>query len=270
MLITASTKIGDIIKSNPEAIDVLIAANKHFVKLKNPILRKILAPRVTVTEAAKIGKCPVSVILESLSKIGFEIKEDDFTLIQDPITITTTTPQPAYDCQLDVRQILADGGDPFNLIMKSLSQIDTAQTLLLINTFEPLPLIRILRQKGHTTVVSRIDADLVYTYITKCAKKNEIVEETTSNKLNDTHFNEILTKYEHALVEIDVRQLEMPQPMIKILDSIDVLPAGKALYVHHKKVPVYLLPELKDRGFQHAIVHDGPEVKMIIFRETIL
>ncbi len=270
MLVTANTKIGVIINSNPDAIDTLIAINKHFEKLKNPILRRVLAPRVTVMEAAKIGKCSVSAILQSLSKIGFDIEEVEPNPVQDLAESTAATNKPSFDHQLDVRQSLAAGADPFKLIMKSLMEIGKGQTLLLINSFEPVPLMKILKAKGYRIAVIHEHNDLVQTYITKPDEESETPVEDAPNELQQASFDEILLKYRQALVEIDVRELEMPQPMIKILDTIDHLPSNKALYVHHKKVPVYLLPELKERGCRHVIIHEGTEVKMLIFREEIL
>ena len=67
---------------------------------------------------------------------------------------------------------------------------------------------------------------------------------------------------------IDVRQLEMPGPMMAILDEINKLPADNALYVYHKRIPVFLLPELKEKKFDYRIkeISDG-EVRLLIFKE---
>lgn len=37
--------------------------------------------------------------------------------------------------------------------------------------------------------------------------------------------------------------------MIKILDELKMLENDEALFVYHKKLPVYLLPELAERGY---------------------
>ena len=42
MQIAANTKISVLIKENPAAIDAIATINKHFEKLRNPVLRKIL------------------------------------------------------------------------------------------------------------------------------------------------------------------------------------------------------------------------------------
>ena len=76
----------------------------------------------------------------------------------------------------------------------------------------------------------------------------------------------LLDRFADHLVEVDVRHLEMPMPMMTILEALEVLPQGKALYVKHKRIPVFLLTELKEREFEYRIreVREG-EVYMLIF-----
>jgi hypothetical protein len=56
--------------------------------------------------------------------------------------------------------------------------------------------------------------------------------------------------------------------MLTILDVLEHLPQGKALYVHHKRIPVYLLPELAEKGFEYRIkeIKEG-EVHLLIFKQ---
>jgi TusA-related sulfurtransferase len=64
-----------------------------------------------------------------------------------------------------------------------------------------------------------------------------------------------------------VRALEMPLPMITILNEIKKMEDNQALYVQHKKVPHFLLPELKDSGFSYLIKEDGEgDVKLLIYK----
>lgn len=55
------------------------------------------------------------------------------------------------------------------------------------------------------------------------------------------------------MVTVDVRELSMPMPMMMILGKLDDLPEGHALFAHHKRIPVFLLPELEERGFEHRV-----------------
>jgi len=265
MTISAETKIGAIIKDNPEAIDVLVVISPHFKKLKNPLLRKILAPRVTVAEAAIIGNCRVEAILDSLVKIGFNVEQaqnDAREAIPDgPVSQKHLEPVKT----IDVRADLLNGIDPFNTIMHELSAVPAGETMLVINSFEPAPLIRILKGKGYGIAVSKKDPGIVLTYITKSSRALTAAGDEIEAEANPELFDRILGHYYLKFTEIDVRQMEMPKPMIVILDELDKLERGEALYVRHKKIPLFLLPELKDRNFKYVYKQAETEVVLIIY-----
>lgn len=170
--------------------------------------------------------------------------------------------------ELDVRPILAKGVDPFEAIMAELKKMNDDQTLLVINTFEPVPLLNILKNKGYEYKVERPEEGAVYTYLTKVSAENENPQtaESASSKSKLT-FEQIEAKYAQNMNEIDVRDLEMPLPMVTILEEIEKTPDSKALFVHHKKLPQYLLPELADRGYNyvHKVI-DEDNLKLIIYR----
>ena len=49
---------------------------------------------------------------------------------------------------VDVREDIRQGKEPFEKIMAAVSQLEPGDTLLLINSFEPLPLYRVMAQNG--------------------------------------------------------------------------------------------------------------------------
>ena len=51
---------------------------------------------------------------------------------------------------VDVREDIRQGREPFDRIMAGVSQLEPGDTLLLINSFEPLPLYRVMEQNGFT------------------------------------------------------------------------------------------------------------------------
>jgi hypothetical protein len=53
---------------------------------------------------------------------------------------------------------------------------------------------------------------------------------------------------------IDVRGLEPPEPMVQILRLIDQGKVDDVLVAHLDREPVFLYPELDDRGWSHEIV----------------
>ena len=91
-------------------------------------------------------------------------------------------------------------------------------------------------------------------------------EPAAATESND--WQQVLQQYDGHLQTVDVRHLPMPQPMHTILEKLESLPDGEALLVHHKRIPVFLLPELADRGFDIRIneISDS-EVHLLIFRK---
>jgi len=264
MIITPSTRIGTIIKDNPQAIDTLIALSPHFNKLKNPILRKLLAPRVTIAEAAIIGDCPVNKILDNLAQIGFEVGVGPSV---DEAAAGTPATGDAIDIVIsyDARPQLAAGEDPLNTILKKLSGIKSDQTMLVINSFEPAPLIRLLRAKGYAITVSKKQQGLVYTYITNTNGAGALNEIESRTNGDSELFDTILQRCNLKFTNVDVRNMEMPQPMITILAALKHLQKGEALYVRHKRIPVYLLPELMERNFNYVFRQMASEVVILIY-----
>ena len=51
--------------------------------------------------------------------------------------------------------------------------------------------------------------------------------------------------------EIDVRGFEPPEPLIRILDALESLPAGATLRAHTDREPCHLFGEAEARGFRH-------------------
>lgn len=61
-----------------------------------------------------------------------------------------------------------------------------------------------------------------------------------------------------AVQEVDVRGLEPPEPLVRILDALESLPAGAMLRAHTDREPCHLFGEAKQRGFRHDC-HEQPD-----------
>lgn len=267
MTININTKIASILKQNPNALEAIISISPRFQKLRNPLLRKVMAGRTTLAAASKLGGCSIDDFFEKLEPLGFEIDRNTKATQEEkkpvPAFITSLTKDKLIE--LDVRPVIASGSDPLNIIMQKVKAIGPEQVLKIINTFEPTPLILMLQKKGFETYVDAIGDNLIETYFHKTGEKNSIDAEKEQPTAND--WDSVLKKFGEKIQKTDVRHLEMPQPMLTILDALDRLPTGAALYVYHKRIPVFLLPELAQRGFEYRIkeVNDG-EVHLLIFK----
>ncbi|HEU5229776.1 MAG TPA: DUF2249 domain-containing protein [Ktedonobacteraceae bacterium] len=60
---------------------------------------------------------------------------------------------------LDVRPTLAEGGEPFVMIMETAVPLKTGETLLLIAPFEPVPLYQVLGEHGFTHETHKVSAN---------------------------------------------------------------------------------------------------------------
>jgi len=255
MTINEHTKISELIKENPDSINAIASINKHFEKLKNPILRRVLASRVTIADAARIGNCRVTDFFEKLQPLGFKMagpgeQPEKNSSIKTPKPIFMRDLDPSRLHTLDVRPLIECNKDPFNEIMQALKELPDAYILLLVNSFEPVPLIRILHEKGYSTHIKQIGANLVHTWIKKGYGKTASFGEEPSQQVD---LDQLLASFNDKVLSIDVRDLEMPAPMITILKNLEKIPAGHALYVRHKKVPQFLFPELRAKGYTWAV-----------------
>ena len=270
MVITKDTKISEVLNKRPESIEVIASINKNFKKLQNPFLRRMLAPRVSIEAAAQVGNSSVSEMLTALEEIGFSVSYEKIDKAGENITNSKkhNDMDKTKIVDLDVRPILESGVDPFNVIMDTLKTINDDETLKIINTFEPIPLLNILKGKGYDYESERPEDGVVYTFL----RKNTEAQEQSSNSVKTARpeltYEDLERKFAGKMTELDVRGLEMPMPMVSVLEAIESLDTDHALYVHHKRLPQYLLPELKQREFDYKTKEiDEDNMKLIIFRK---
>lgn len=268
MIINANTKISKILKQNPEALEAIISINPKFEKLRNPLLRKLMASRTSIGMASKIAGFNVDKFFEKLQPLGFEIdkettQETNKEKPKLPAFFNSLKPEQITD--FDVRPLINEGKDPLRLIVDRVKTIPKGGVLKIINSFEPTPLISLLNKQGFESFVDLIDDQLVETYFYKTGNEKVKIDDEENNSEG---WEALVKKYVGKIQTVDVRELKMPQPMMTILDAIEKLPDGNALFVYHKRIPVFLLPELKERKFDYRIKEEAPDqVHLLIFKE---
>lgn len=71
-----------------------------------------------------------------------------------------------------------------------------------------------------------------------------------------------------AVLEVDARGLEPPEPLVRILDALANLPAGSILRAHTDREPCHLFGEAAQRGFRHDS-HEQPDGSWITRLERV-
>jgi len=269
--ITDNTKISELIKADKACIDAIARVARPFHRLRNPILRNVMASRVSIAEAARMGGCTVAAIVEALAPLGFAYETEE-------TGDTTALPRPAWlqdadgVIRYDVRPVIESGTDPLKEILGRFKEVPPGGILCIINSFVPTPLIRLLEQeKAEGSYVETVSDKEFHTYFLKKKKAGPAKAGTGDKVIMDdaASFDAVRRRFPREQIrEADVRHLEMPMPMQTILDALAVLPKGHMLYVHHKRVPVYLLEELADKHYEvHIHTADDSNVKMILFEQ---
>lgn len=281
-VILPSTKIAEVIALDPKAIEAIASLSKPLTRLKNPILRKIMASRVTILEASKMGNVSLDAFKSVLKPLGFELdlgdsekqKENE----QKPEWLLCASDNEITP--FDVRDIIENGSDPLKEILGKFKTIKPGEILCVINKFIPTPLIHLLKQhKAQDAYVESKSKDLFYTYFLKQAKDISNHLDPAASKTNQPESNSKENLVFHspesfdALLaetplsrqkQIDVRSLEMPGPMEAILRELKELPSNHLLFVYHKRIPIYLLEELSGKDFEvHVLQKSESDIQMI-------
>jgi uncharacterized protein (DUF2249 family) len=157
---------------------------------------------------------------------------------------------------LDVREDIANGREPFARIMVTVRSLRAGEILVLRAPFEPVPLYDVLSKRGFTHWTERLAADdwRIWFY----AGAAPAPAPSAAPGLVD------------GRVVLDVRGLEPPQPMLRVLREAEALGPGGELEVRHDRRPTFLYPLLEDRGLAHET--DEPEpglVRIRIRRRTL-
>ncbi len=253
-MITKEMKISEILKKYPQTLEVFVRISPHFKKLENKILRKALASRVNVEQAASIAGVDLNYLLSELNKSinsifepenemkNNSVSEKQINQIEQEIQIEKKFSNEKI-VQLDVRPILNSGKDPFNDIMKKIKDLKDDETLLIINSFEPIPLYSVLGRKGFDHFTQK-EGDVFKVYF---FKQRQSQGELSSENLKKDEPD--LNNFE-KVVELDVRDLPPPEPMIKILEMLSQIDEQTVLLVHHHREPIMLYPKLEERGYE--------------------
>lgn len=139
-------------------------------------------------------------------------------------SIAQQHPENASVIELDVREDLRNGNEPFTKIMAAVGTLTPSDVLHLRATFEPVPLFRVMGKRGFLHAAeAHADDDWSVWF------------------------------WRSDVVWLEVRGMEPPDPLVQTLAALESLPDGHTLVQVNERVPQFLLPILAERGFVHEI-----------------
>jgi uncharacterized protein (DUF2249 family) len=283
-MISGDITVARLLDEHPGLIEVLASYHPHFKQLRNRLLRRVMAPRVTVAQAARMAGVPEDELLAALRRAvgesapaahplaphllaphpalspegrGSEEREAPPSPVQGegrgdggPPLALAHVPETCR-VYLDVREDIRRGAEPFARIMAAVKALGGDQVLVLRVPFEPIPLYDVLGKRGfgHWTERRAADDWSVWFYRTATPRAQPIAAPAPAARLRTV---------------VDVRGLEPPQPMVRVLAEVDRLGPGAELEVLHERRPMFLYPQLDERGFTHET--DEPEPGLVRIR----
>lgn len=255
-LISPDDLIGDVLARGDDAVlRVFVRSAPHFAALRDLETRRAMERLVTVTQAAATAGVPVDELVRQLNEaLGVRSAAPPTPNVERASGLPKRDgdrPSGWPEVLLDVRPDLRAGKEPFPRIMAAVAALPSGSTLHLRAPFQPVPLFDVLGRRGFRyDVVSHADDDWSIWFWRESTERSATVPGGSASAPTDTTRVEPPASNEHWL---DVRELEMPEPMVRTLAALEQLAVGEELVQVNVRVPHFLLPVLQERGFEYEI-----------------
>jgi len=159
---------------------------------------------------------------------------------------------------VDVRPILRAGGEPFSVIMSALERLGPGQGIRLYATFKPVPLFAVMANKGFAHSELALDGGEWEVLFTPAETEPEQAAVVAGRSAFDD--------WPEPIVRLDNRDLDPPEPMVRILAAAEKLRPGESLSALLRREPIFLFPHLEKRGFRWlgGFTPDGATYELIV------
>ena len=182
-----------------------------------------------------------------------------------PSRLSDVPPERIVD--LDVRDDLRTGREPFARILEARRALPADGVLRLRAIFEPYPLYRVMAGQGldHWTEQLAEDDWRVWFFAAGAAgapgdaPPSGSADGAKASTSGDAGVGD-------GAVVLDVRGLEPPEPMTRTLEALETLDPGATLVQINERIPRFLLPQLEERGFAYHIRQQAPDLVRVFIR----
>lgn len=274
--IQASDRVSDVLARDEALVEVFVRQSPHFTKLRNRTLRRVMARLVTVEDAAKIaGIAPAGLVGELNAALGIEPAggRANPAGAAGPTAVASVStqggaghPVGAPVIEVDVREDLRAGREPFSKIMAAVSALARDEVLRLRATFEPAPLYAVLGKRGFVHETHNDGPEDWSVFFWRAEPGGASAAGSAAASPQAPAASEAGLNTEPGTVHLDVRGLEPPEPMQRTLEALEALPAGQTLVQINVRVPQFLLPILAERGYEWEIDESAADRVLVRIR----
>lgn len=260
--VTAGDKVSDVLARSESLVEVFVRHAPHFAKLRNRTMRRIMARLVTVEQAARTANVPAERLVHDLNDaLGISMNPADVGRSSPAMDATPTVtalshPANANVIELDVRDDLRTGQEPFSKIMRAVGGLRGDDVFLLRTTFEPAPLFAVMARRGfvHESRAHASDDWSAWFWRPDAPDGGSLVPRTPREPTASVPRPNVIsaptpTPVDEVTTWLDVRGLEPPEPLMRTLAALETLPDGHVLVHVNSRVPQLLFPMLAERGF---------------------
>lgn len=144
-------------------------------------------------------------------------------LLREDLPLALQVVDSAKVVEVDVRDDLRNGREPFARLMAAQRDVGPGGALLVRAIFEPVPLYTVMAKHGFTHHTEQL-----------------------------AHDDWTIWFYRDVTV-LDVREMEPPEPLAYTLAALKTLPDGATLVQVNARVPMLLLPRLDAEGYAYDV-----------------
>ena len=255
-------RVSDVLARDETLVDVFVRHSPHFEKLRHRALRRTMARLVTVAQAARVAGVAPEVLLRDLNAAVGAASVPGVAPSTD--RAAGRHPQGAAVVELDLREDIRAGREPFPRIMAAVAALATDAVLHLRTPFEPAPLFTVLSKRGFAHESRENGPGDWSTWFWRGGDGAPSGDASATARATPPGGDATM----HAAHEqwLDVRGLEPPEPMLRTLAALETLPPGHTLVQVNARIPQFLLPILHERGFEFDIDESAPERVLVRIR----
>lgn len=271
-MIRKTDRLSAVFKTNEGLVEVFRNLSPALRGLGSPEVRKVMSSLMTVEQAARVsGLDPDELVLRLQhgedpleARTGDPSAEDALMKTELPRDLAAVPEELIVE--LDVRDDLRSGREPFSRIIAARGQVPDGGALLLRSIFEPVPLYAILGKQGfHHHAVQHGDDDWQVWFYRPSGSDGPESGTDVADSPQRTPAGED-DGYPDGVVILDVRGLDPPEPLVRTLAALETLPPGATLVQINHRVPQFLLPQLGERGFEFEIKEQEPGLVRVFIR----